>query len=246
LDISKKFAKRSFLVIMGFMGLLMLVVDAGVYFGIEKLLHILASDSWDGVRLLKLVSINFYSWFLPASAAVFLLLTLTLWLIVKGSSRFVFKSLAVDQPLDSAGKAALKKDAADQRLEQERRRRVFLHLLSVLQKEGRLLDFFDEDLSLYEDEAIGAAVRSIQEDCKKTVAKYLALKPVIDKAEGEEVMVDEGFDTDAIKLTGNVTGNPPFKGLLRHRGWKAGKREIPKLSDVVDASIIVPAEVEME
>lgn len=246
MDISKRFARRSFLVIMGFMGLLMLAVDAGVYFGIEKLLHILASDSWDGVRILKLVSINFYSWFLPASAALFLLLGLTLWLLVRGSSGFIFKGLAVDHPLDPAKKAAVKKDAADQRIEQERRRRVFLHLLSVLQKEGRLLDFFDEDLSLYEDEDIGAAVRSIQEDCKKTIAKYLALKPVIDKTEGEEILVEEGFDPDAIKLTGNVTGKPPFKGLLRHRGWKAGKREIPKLSDVVDASIIVPAEVEME
>lgn len=238
---SKKFAQRSFLVIIGFMALLMLGVDAGVYFGVEKLLHLLASDSWDGVRLLKLVSINFFPWFVPVSGAVFLLFSLILWLMVKGSAASVFREKTVAQPLKREGK----KDAADLRIEQERRRRVFLHLLSVLQREGRLLDFFDEDLSLYEDEEIGAAVRSIQEDCKKTIAKYLALKPVIDKAEGEEIVVEQGFDPDAIKLTGNVTGNPPFKGLLRHRGWKAGKREIPKLSDVLDAAIIVPAEVEI-
>lgn len=220
----------------------MLGVDVGVYFGVEKLLQVLASDSWDGVRLLKVVSVNFYTWFLPISAAVFLLFTLVLWLMVRGSSASIFKGLAVEQAVEPAGK----KDTADHRLEQERRRRVFLHLLSVLQREGRLLDFFDEDLALYEDEEIGAAVRSIQEDCKKTIAKYLALKPVIDKAEGDEVLVEQGFDPDAVKLTGNVTGNPPFKGILRHRGWKAGKREIPKLSDVLDAAIIVPAEVEME
>lgn len=242
MDMSEKFARRSFLVILGFMGLLMLGVDAGVYFGIEKLLQVFASDSWDGVRLLKLVSVNFYTWFLPISAAVFLLFTLVLWLMVRGSSASIFKGLAVEQAVEPAGK----KDAADHRLEQERRRRVFLHLLSVLQREGRLLDFFDEDLALYEDEEIGAAVRSIQEDCKKTISKYLALKPVIDKAEGEEVLVEKGFDPDAVKLTGNVTGNPPFKGILRHRGWKAGKREIPKLADVLDAAILVPAEVEME
>jgi hypothetical protein len=239
---SRKFAQRSFLVIIGFMVLLMLGVDAGVYFGVEKLMHLLSADSWDGVRLLKLVSVNFFPWFVPVSGAVFLLLSLILWMMIKGSAAFVFKGRASEPPSEKEGK----KDAADHRIEQERRRRVFLHLLSVLQREGRLLDFFDEDLSLYEDEEIGAAVRSIQEDCKKTMAKYLALKPVIDKAEGEEIVVEQGFDPDAIKLTGNVTGNPPFKGLLRHRGWKAGRREIPKLSDVLDAAIIVPAEVEID
>jgi FlaA1/EpsC-like NDP-sugar epimerase len=242
LDISKAFAKRSFLVIIGFMLMLMLGVDAGAYFGIERLLQLLASDSWNAVSLLKLVYVNFFNWFLPASAAVFVLCGFILWLILRGSVSSLLKKQAVEQPLNKKGK----KDAADHRIEQERRRRVFLHVLSVLQREGRLLDFFDEDLSLYDDEQIGAAVRSIQEDCKKTVGKYLAPKPVIDKEEGDEVVVELGFDPDAIKLTGNVTGKPPFKGVLRHRGWKAGKREIPKLSDVLDSTIIVPAEVEME
>ncbi len=139
-----------------------------------------------------------------------------------------------------------KKDYADQKIEQERKRRLFLHFLSVLQREGRLLDFFAEELELYDDEQIGAAVRSIQEDCKKTVNKYLAPAPVIDKEEGEEVDIPSGFDPDAIKLTGNVSGEPPFKGILRHRGWKASKKDLPKLSDVLDPSIIVPAEVEIE
>ncbi len=139
-----------------------------------------------------------------------------------------------------------KKDSSDLRMEQERNRRLFLHFLSVLQREGRLLDFFQEDLSLYDDDQIGAAVRSIQEDCKKVVEKYLGPKAVIDKDEGEEVEISAGFDPDSVKLTGNVTGEPPFKGVLRHRGWKASRREIPKLSDVLDSSIIVPAEVEIE
>ncbi len=242
MDISKAFAKRSFLVIIGFMVLLMLCLDAGVYFGMERLLQLLASDTWTAVKILKLVSVHFFDWFLPASAAVFLLCGIILWLVVKVGVASLFKAQEVEPPLKKQGK----KDAADQRLEQERRRRVFLHVLSVLQREGRLLDFFDEDLSLYDDDQIGAAVRSIQEDCKKTIGKYLAPKPVIDREEGDEVVVDLGFDPDAIKLTGNVTGTPPFKGVLRHRGWKAGKREIPKLSDVLDSTIIVPAEVEME
>ncbi len=57
--------------------------------------------------------------------------------------------------------------------------------------------------------------------------------------------IEPGFDIDSIKLIGNVSGEPPFKGVLKHRGWKAGKNEIPKLSDIQDAGIIIPAEVEI-
>ncbi len=142
-------------------------------------------------------------------------------------------------------KTSGEKDFIDQRMEQERKRRLFLHFLGVLQREGRLLDFFDEDLSLYEDEQIGAAVRSIQEDCKKTLKRYIALKPVMEAEEGDKVTIEKGFDMDAIVLTGNVVGNPPFEGIVRHPGWKAGKKEVPKLSDVQDSGILMPAQVEI-
>lgn len=236
---SNKFAKRSFLVLVGFMGILMLGTDAALYFGLERLLGIFASDSWKGVTLLKMVLENFFSWVLPVSAAFFALCGFILWFVLKKSTETLFKS---EKPCDPAEK----KDSVDHKLEQERKRRVFLHLLSVLQREGRLLDFFGEDLSLYDDEQIGAAVRSIQDDCKKTIAKYLDLKPVIEREEGDEIVVEQGFDPDSIKLIGNVTGKPPFKGVLTHRGWKASKREIPKLSDILDSTIIVPAEVELQ
>jgi hypothetical protein len=139
-----------------------------------------------------------------------------------------------------------KKDFLDQKIQQERKRRLFLHSLSVLQREGRLLDFFDEDLSLYEDEQIGAAVRSIQEDCKKAIKKYIDPKPVIEAEEGDPVTIKPGFDIDAIKLVGNVAGEPPFEGILKHRGWKAGKKEVPRLSDIQDSGIMIPAEVEIQ
>ena len=103
---------------------------------------------------------------------------------------------------------------------------------------------FAEDLSLYEDAQIGAAVRTIQEDCKKTINKYLAPKAVVDQPEGEEVTIEADFDPSAIKLTGNVTGEPPFKGILRHKGWQATKSDLPELSDSQDSKIISPAEVD--
>ena len=139
-----------------------------------------------------------------------------------------------------------KKDFLDQKIEQERKRRLFLHTLSVLQREGRLLDFFAEDLNQYEDDQIGAAARSIQDDCKKAVKKYINPVPVIDKEEGDTVTIEPGFDMDAVALVGNVTGEPPFEGVLRHPGWKAAKKELPKLSDIQDPGIMVPAEVEIQ
>jgi len=131
-----------------------------------------------------------------------------------------------------------------ERIEHENRRRD-LHLVSLLQREGRLIDFLKEDLEQYDDVQIGAAVRSIQESCQKTLNRYVDPQSILDQAESEEVTVPEGFDPSVIKLTGNVSGNPPFKGTLQHRGWRAGRRNLPTLSGTVDPDVISPAEVEI-
>jgi len=120
-----------------------------------------------------------------------------------------------------------------------------LHLLSLLQREGRLVDFLEEDLTPYDDAQIGAAVRSIQESCQKSLNEYLSLKAVMDQEEGEDVTIEAGFDAHAIKLTGNVTGEPPFKGVLQHRGWQISKYSLPALSGSQNPKIIAPAEVEI-
>ncbi len=254
MDLSKTFGRRSFIIILLFMAVLMLCLDMGLYFGINRLLYLLTPKPGAGadiktvsdvVRVLKMMSVKFVSWYVPASALFFVLSGFFLWIVLKGSVSKIFKEFQLNATGPSAVKKD-KKDFADRIIEQNRKKRTFLSLLSVLQREGRLLDFFDEDLNLYEDEQIGAAVRSIQEDCKKTITRYIAPKPVLNEQEGDEVVVEPGFDPDSIKLVGNVTGKPPFKGILRHRGWKAGKKEIPKLADVLDPSVIVPAEVEVE
>ena len=117
--------------------------------------------------------------------------------------------------------------------------------MSLLQREGRLVDFLQEDLQAYEDAQIGAAVRSIQENCQKTLHRYVDPRAIIDREEGEEVSVPEGFDPSVIKLSGKVSGNPPFKGILQHRGWRAGERNLPTLSGTLDPDVISPAEVEI-
>ena len=98
---------------------------------------------------------------------------------------------------------------------------------------------------MYDDAQIGAAVRSIQDNCKKTVNKSLSPQPVLEKMEGDTVTIPADFDPATIKLTGNVSGDPPFTGVLRHRGWRAAKLELPTLSSSQDPRIIAPAEVEI-
>jgi len=120
-----------------------------------------------------------------------------------------------------------------------------LQLLGILQRDGRLLDFLSENLSDYSDDQIGAAVRDIHRDCQKAIQKYLELAPVIDKPEDSKVDVPAGFDPSRIRLTGNVKGNAPFKGVLAHRGWLAKEVKLPERVDGADASVLFPAEVEI-
>ena len=141
-----------------------------------------------------------------------------------------------------------KKNAApkvDPLAKQRHEQRMLLHLLTVLQREGRLMDFLGEDLSAYDDAQIGMAVRSIQENCKLTIEKQLRPKAVMDADEESAVTVAAGFDPNAIKLVGKVAGEPPFTGILRHKGWRASGLELPALSDKDDPLVIAPAEVEM-
>jgi len=209
-------------------------------------------------------------YFLPVSFGVFVLTGLILWLVLRRSLiRLLRKNGFIDEKKAAKKQAKVKKQesqdvakkgkSADQAIVSEGKERAqaekkaqarinqryYLHILSVLQRQGRLVDFFEEDLSLYDDAQIGAAVRSIQDNCKKTINKTLSPGPVLEKAEGEAVTVPADFDPSAIKLTGNVSGEPPFKGVLRHRGWRAAKLELPTLSQDQDPRIIAPAEVEI-
>jgi hypothetical protein len=149
----------------------------------------------------------------------------------------------------AAGKPRVEKVVPPKTDRAEKRRRdqrFFLHLIGALQQEGRLLDFFSENLSDYEDAQIGAAVRAIHEDCRQVMHKYIVPGPVLTENEGDAITVAAGFDAMAVKLTGNVTGEPPFSGVVRHRGWRARKNELPDLKDVGDPLVITPAEVEVQ
>lgn len=120
-----------------------------------------------------------------------------------------------------------------------------LQLLGLLQQEGRLIDFLQEDVSGFSDAEIGAAARVVHEGCRKALNQHLNLEPVRDEQEGVRVTLQKGFDASAIRLTGNVVGQPPFNGTLAHRGWRATGVKLPKIADGHDASVLAPAEVEL-
>ena len=108
------------------------------------------------------------------------------------------------------------------------------------------MDFLAEELDDYDDAQIGAAVRNIHTSCKKTITKYVHPKAVVSQEEGAAIEVPKGFDPNEIKLTGNVVGEPPFNGIVRHRGWRSNKFDLPILSEKANPLIIAPAEVEIK
>jgi hypothetical protein len=120
-----------------------------------------------------------------------------------------------------------------------------LQLLGLFQREGRLVDFLSESIEAYDDAAIGAAVRDIHRGCKKVLEEHMGVEPVISGDENDSITVDKGFDPARIRLVGNVVGEPPFKGVLRHHGWRAVKVELPVPSDGLDQTVVAPAEVEL-
>ncbi|UOD31869.1 DUF2760 domain-containing protein [Massilia violaceinigra] len=120
-----------------------------------------------------------------------------------------------------------------------------LQLLSLLQRDARLIDFTQENLSGFSDADIGAAARVVHEGCAKVLREHFTIVPVRDEAEGSRVTLNEGFDARAVRLTGNVVGKAPFNGSISHRGWRAADVRLPTLAAGHDATVLAQAEVEL-
>ena len=120
-----------------------------------------------------------------------------------------------------------------------------LMVLAALQREGRLIDFLQQDVTGFSDEDVGVAARIVHSGCSKVVKQYFEFEPAVSAAEGAIMVVPAGFDAQRIRLTGNVAGQPPFKGTIKHHGWFAKAVRLPALASTLDARIIAPAEVEL-
>jgi len=122
---------------------------------------------------------------------------------------------------------------------------AIVQTLGLLQREGRLIDFLQEDIEPYDDAQIGAAVREVHRGCRAALKEVFGLSPVLNAAEGSQVEIEEDFDPTRIKLIGNIQGNPPFKGTLRHCGWKFTEVHLPEWTAKEKTDVLAPAEVEI-
>jgi hypothetical protein len=121
-----------------------------------------------------------------------------------------------------------------------------LRILAVLQRDGRLVDFLLEDIDSLPDAQVGAAARDIHRGCRKSLRDYLTVEPVMTDPEESTVTVPVGFDPATIRLIGNVAGSPPFRGVLKHHGWRVKASQLPVVPGARDDSaVLAPAEVEI-
>lgn len=130
---------------------------------------------------------------------------------------------------------------------EEPKRSDALTLLGTLQREARFIDFIKEPLAGFSDAQIGAVARDVHRDCGAVLERMLEIKPVLETEEGSAVEVPVGFDASVYRLTGNVTGEPPFRGELAHHGWRAVHCNVPQWTGSAEATLVIaPVEVELK
>ena len=120
-----------------------------------------------------------------------------------------------------------------------------LQLLALLQRESRFIDFLQEDIAAYSDADVGDAARLLHGGARKVLVDTFDLEAVRNEAEGSRLTLPAGYDAAAVRVTGNVVGQPPFTGTLQHKGWRVTNVRLPALTEGHDTRVIAPAEVEL-
>jgi hypothetical protein len=120
-----------------------------------------------------------------------------------------------------------------------------LQILGILQRDSRIIDFLMEDITSYEDDQVGAAVRAMQTAARDALVRYVSLSPVIDGVENTFVK-PPSKDPGLVKFVGNVPAGGADGGTLRHKGWRATSVSLPPLNPKQDTAVIAPAEIEVE
>lgn len=120
-----------------------------------------------------------------------------------------------------------------------------LAFLALLQREGRLVDFLRDSIDGASDADIGAAAREVYRGCRKVLDQHMSFEPVMPGEQDAKVSVPKGFDPAEIRLIGEAKGEPPFKGVLRHHGWRVTDTKLPTLAEGIDRAVVAPAEVEL-
>jgi hypothetical protein len=171
-----------------------------------------------------------------------------IWLAIRSFFSILFHGSLPEDAIGTLGLArrgAPKPQAASSAPAAPRASDGALQMLSILQRDSRLIDFIMEDVAAYSDDQVGAAVRGLHDQARESLARYVKLEPVIDGVEGTFTKPTSS-DPAAVKFVGNVPAGKPSGGLLRHKGWRAAKIDLPPLNAKQDSAIIAPAEIEIE
>jgi hypothetical protein len=120
-----------------------------------------------------------------------------------------------------------------------------LRMLALLQAEARLVDFLLEDIAGATDAQIGQAVREVHKKAQAALKQHAVIETVLGGTEGDTTTVPKGFDPSAIRVVGNVTGEPPFTGQIQHPGWRVRELKLSPPPAGADEFVLQPAEVQI-
>lgn len=120
-----------------------------------------------------------------------------------------------------------------------------LRMLALLQAEARLVDFLLEDIQGLPDQQIGQAVREVHRKAAAALKQHAVISQVLPGNENDTVTVPKGFDPSAIRVVGNVTGEPPFTGQIQHPGWRVTELKLAPAPTGADEFVLQPAEVQI-
>lgn len=122
-----------------------------------------------------------------------------------------------------------------------------LLLLGLLQREGRLIDFIEQDVVGFSDADVGTAARVVHEGCRRTLRQHFRFEPIRSEAEGTQLRLEPGFDVHSYKLVGDLGGaGGALRGTLKHPGWRASDVKLPTRVGDHDPAVIAPAEIEVQ
>ncbi|MFZ0711948.1 MAG: DUF2760 domain-containing protein [Terrimicrobiaceae bacterium] len=120
--------------------------------------------------------------------------------------------------------------------------------VGLLQEKGRFVDFLMEDVGSYDDTQVGAAARVVHQGCRAVLNEHFKIAPVSPAEEGSRVTVPADYTADEYRLTGKISGEPPFTGTLIHKGWKTDSVKLPRILKTSETRLpaIAPAQVELK
>ena len=179
-------------------------------------------------------------------AALGVPLALLLWQMIELSRKGAKKQQQEEAPAPTPQPSAAAVEQDPQKLQDA----AVIQFLARLQDKGRLIDFIMDDMTPYEDEQVGAAARIVHQGCQEVLDDFFKIAPLHDGAEEESITLAPGYDSASYRLVGSVAEQPPYTGVVLHRGWITHKVNLPRVSAVDlledDAYVIAPAEVEIE